>query len=47
MRDDPAQSWVWSIDQVRQGAIERATEDEALGFFTRLAAQSVRPFPKD
>ncbi|MCR9140615.1 MAG: BLUF domain-containing protein, partial [Alphaproteobacteria bacterium] len=38
MRDDPAQSWVWSIEAVRDGAVERATEQEVLGFFERLAA---------
>ncbi|MEO1137942.1 MAG: BLUF domain-containing protein [Pseudomonadota bacterium] len=46
MRDDPARSWVWSIEQVRDGAVERATEDEALGFFTRLAEDKTIPFPK-
>ncbi len=43
MRDDPADSWVWTIEQVRDGAIERTTEDEVLGFFTRLAEQGVVP----
>lgn len=43
MRDDPANSWVWSIEEVRDGAIERTTEDEVLGFFTRLAEQGVVP----
>ena len=46
MKDDPAQSWVWSIDDVRDGAVERATEDEALGFFTRLAAKDVAAFQR-
>lgn len=46
MRDDPADSWVWTIEEVRDGAIERATEDEVLGFFTRLAEQGVVP-PRD
>lgn len=46
MRDDPAQSWVWSRDEVRGGAVDRATEDEALGFFTRLAADNTVPFPR-
>ncbi|MEM7731305.1 MAG: BLUF domain-containing protein [Pseudomonadota bacterium] len=45
MKDDPAQSWVWSMDEVQGGAVDRATEDEALGFFTRLAAESVTAFP--
>ncbi|SHL44432.1 Sensors of blue-light using FAD [Roseovarius litoreus] len=43
MRDDPAQSWVWSIEAVRDGAIERATTEEILGFFTRLAEKGVVP----
>ncbi|WP_135502569.1 BLUF domain-containing protein [Roseovarius aestuariivivens] len=43
MRDDPAQSWVWTIEEVRDGAIERATEDEVIGFFERLAAQKIVP----
>jgi len=38
MRDDPADSWMWSRDQVRAGALAQATEDEALGIFKRLAA---------
>lgn len=41
MRDDPAKSWVWSIDAVRGGAVERATEGEVLGFFERLAEMGV------
>ena len=43
MRDDPAQSWVWSIEDVQNGAVENATEDEVLGFFTRLSNMGVVP----
>jgi len=43
MRDDPAQSWVWSIEAVRDGAIGRATEFEVHGFFERLAEMKVVP----
>ncbi|MGX0875741.1 hypothetical protein ACSSV4_000413 [Roseovarius sp. MBR-154] len=43
MRDDPAQSWVWSIEAVRDGAIERTNEGEVLGFFKLLADQGVVP----
>lgn len=46
MRDDPAQSWVWSRDAVRAGAVDQATEDEVLGFFSRLAADGAVPFPQ-
>lgn len=47
MRDDPANSWIWTIEDVRNGAIERATEDEVLGFFNRLAEQNVIPPRKE
>lgn len=43
MRDDPAESWIWTIEDVRDGAMERATEDEVLGFFRRLADKQVVP----
>ncbi|PKQ12326.1 MAG: blue light sensor protein [Alphaproteobacteria bacterium HGW-Alphaproteobacteria-1] len=43
MRDDPAQSWVWSIEAVNDGAIERADATEVLGFFRRIADQGVVP----
>ncbi|MBD12326.1 BLUF domain-containing protein [uncultured Roseovarius sp.] len=39
MLDDPAKSWVWSIAEVRGGALERfSAGQEALKFFQRLAA---------
>lgn len=47
MRDDPAQSRIWSREAVRAGAVEQATEDEVLGFFNRLAADGVVPFRQD
>ena len=43
MRDDPAQSWIWSIEAVRDGAIERTDEAEVLGFFQQLADQALVP----
>ena len=43
MRDDPAQSWVWSIEAVRDGAVERATDGEVHVFFERLAEIEVVP----
>jgi hypothetical protein len=39
MRHDPARSWMWSPDQVADGAPERASRDEVLAIFQRLAAQ--------
>jgi len=40
MRDDPAQSWLWSQEEVAGGAIERASAEDLIGVFTRLAAQA-------
>jgi hypothetical protein len=37
MRDDPARSWMWTQEEVNAGAIERATEAEAVAIFERLA----------
>ncbi len=40
MRDDPARSWMWSMDAVADGAIQRASEDEILGVFDRLRRET-------
>jgi Sensors of blue-light using FAD len=37
MRDDPAQSWMWSQSDVANGAVERATPQEVIAVFERLA----------
>jgi Sensors of blue-light using FAD len=37
MRDDPAQSWMWSQAEVAAGAIQAATPAKILGIFERLA----------
>jgi hypothetical protein len=39
MRDDPARSWMWTQEEVNAGAIERATEAEAVAIFERLARE--------
>jgi len=36
MRDDPARSWMWSMEAVADGAVRRASEDEVIGVFERL-----------
>ncbi len=41
MRDDPARSWMWTMSEVRDGAIERATREDFLGVFARLAAEPI------
>jgi hypothetical protein len=39
MRDDPAKSWMWTQDQVRDGAVEAASATEVVAVFERLAAE--------
>jgi hypothetical protein len=39
MRDDPPRSWMWSREQVVEGALRRASADEVRGVFVRLAAE--------
>jgi hypothetical protein len=36
MLHDPAASWIWSQEEVADGAAERATPEEIMAFFTRL-----------
>ncbi len=39
MRDDPARSWMWSRAEIADGAIDRASRDDLLGVFARLASE--------
>ncbi|WP_431298335.1 BLUF domain-containing protein [Tabrizicola sp. BL-A-41-H6] len=39
MRDDPARSWLWTKAQVDDGALTRASEDEVLAVFERIAGE--------
>jgi hypothetical protein len=41
MRHDPAKSWMWSAGEVAEGAADRATADEVLAVFARLASEPV------
>ncbi len=36
MLHDPAASWIWSREEVAAGAVERATPEQILAFFTQL-----------
>jgi Sensors of blue-light using FAD len=36
MRDDPARSWMWTQEQIAEGAIEAASEEDVRAVFTRL-----------
>ena len=39
MRDDPARSWLWTAQQVEQGALDRAAPADFIAVFTRLATE--------
>jgi hypothetical protein len=39
MRDDPARSWMWTQEEVDNGAVARASEDEVIAVFERLAGE--------
>lgn len=38
MRDDPAQSWLWSAEDVGNGALSKASPDQLRAVFARIAA---------
>lgn len=40
MRDDPAQTWLWTQAEVDAGAVDRAGEDEMLAVFRRVKAEA-------
>lgn len=39
MRDDPAQSWMWTKRELADGALLRASPEEILKIFERLATE--------
>lgn len=39
MRDDPARSWMWTQDEVANGAIEAASSEDVRAVFERLARE--------
>ena len=39
MRHDPARSWMWTPNEVAEGAIGRASDQEIRGIFERLAKE--------
>jgi hypothetical protein len=41
MKDDPAQSWIWSRAEVDAGVPEKATEAEVVALFQRLASAAI------
>ncbi len=36
MLHDPATSWIWSMEEIAKGAVERATPEEVMTFFKQL-----------
>lgn len=42
MRDDPARSWMWSAEDVANGAADRATADEVIAMFERIAREPAK-----
>jgi hypothetical protein len=40
MLHDPAASWIWSKEEVADGAVERATTEELIAFFMPLRGVS-------
>ena len=40
MRDDPARSWMWTAQEVAQGALDRATATDFITIFKRLADEA-------
>lgn len=41
MRDDPARSWMWTADQVAEGAIDAATPEDVTEIFQRLRREGL------
>ena len=41
MRDDPARSWMWTQAEVDQGAVTRATQQQVLEIFKRVAVEPI------
>ena len=39
MRDDPARSWMWDQQEIADGAIAAATQQEILAIFERVASE--------
>ena len=39
MRDDPARSWMWTAEEINAGALDRATPEDVIAIFQRLAAE--------
>ena len=38
MKDDPVESWMWSQEEVAQGAVKRSSKDTLLKIFQKVAS---------
>ena len=38
MKDDPVESWMWSHQEVAEGAIQESSDEEILNIFKKIAA---------
>jgi hypothetical protein len=43
MRDDPARSWMWTPKEIKEGALDRASPEDFISIFSRLAAELGTP----
>ena len=41
MKDDPVDSWMWSQEEVANGAVQNAPEEEILNIFKTLASTEI------
>ena len=41
MLDDPARSWMWTQEEVADGAVSRASAAEIIGVFARIAEEAI------
>jgi hypothetical protein len=39
MRDDPARSWMWTAQEIAEGALDRADPEAFISIFKRLSAE--------
>lgn len=40
MRDDPARTWMWTQEQVNQGAVDAASAEEVRAVFARIVQEA-------
>jgi hypothetical protein len=43
MRHDPAQTWLWTRDEIWDGAVHAASAEKVRGIFARVATEAIEP----